>query len=212
MVNLADGMACLQSTSHEPCRRPFHGENNGTYSITSVGGVASTFLLEWFKKLELARQHHHDCASLSAQLPPGATEVPCGCAAIAADHPLHLVSCHVDDDGIFKHLADPAALNQFGRHHRAVYVVGDPIDAIASVFRRRFQCWHMYRLQNCWFTRAQRNGLIPCEQARGSACGILTLVLTTTRGTIDLCVRAPLPTHYNRRRSPHAAHAVHWSA
>lgn len=77
--------------------------------------------------------------------------------------PLHLVSCHIDDDGVFKHLVDPSALTRFP-NHRAIYIVGSPIDAIASVFRRRFQCWHLYRLNNCWFTRAQREGLIPCQQ------------------------------------------------
>jgi len=132
--------------------------------VTSIGGVASTFLLEWFKKLELARQTNHDCTRAAAQHAIGEPAAPCGCATVQIDRPMHLVSCHVDDDGVFKHLADPRALNRFGRSHRAVYVVGEPIEAIASVFRRRFQCWHMYRLQNCWFSRKQRNGLIPCDQ------------------------------------------------
>lgn len=157
-MNLVEAAACLRSTGHGPCRRPHGGENNGTFSITSIGGVASTFLLEWFKKLELARQHLHDCTFAADSV------VPCGCAALAAYGPPHLVSCHVDDDGIFKHLADPRVLNRFGRNHRAVYVVGDPIEAVSSVFRRRFQCWHLHRLQNCWFTRAQRMGLIPCDR------------------------------------------------
>ena len=161
---IAEANTCLYRTGHQPCRRPLQGENNGTFSITSVGGVASTFLLEWFKKLELARQTHHDCTRLAAQHAVGEPTAPCGCSALQIERPLHLVSCHVDDDGVFKHLADPRALNRFGRYHRAVYVVGEPIEAVASVFRRRFQCWHMYRLQNCWFSRAQRNGLIPCEQ------------------------------------------------
>ncbi|KAL1505074.1 hypothetical protein AB1Y20_008834 [Prymnesium parvum] len=150
MLSLAE---CVQRAGHQPCRQPLPHENNGTFSITSVGGVASTFLLEWFKRLELARQAEAACASAT-----------CGCPSLLPAAPLHLVSCHVDDDGVFKHLADPRALNRFGRHHRAVFLVGEPIEAVASVFRRRFQCWHMYRLQNCWFTRAQRNGLIPCAQ------------------------------------------------
>ncbi|EOD33472.1 hypothetical protein EMIHUDRAFT_441551, partial [Emiliania huxleyi CCMP1516] len=42
---------------------------------------------------------------------------------------------------------------------------GSPIEAVASVFRRKFQCWHLYRLNDCWFTRKQREGLIPCNQS-----------------------------------------------
>lgn len=153
--------ACLQNAGHKPCRRPLAGENNGTFSISSIGGVASTFLLEWFKQLELARQAYHDC---KYQVTRGESLSPCGCSAVQIGRPLHLVSCHADDDGLFKHLADPQILNQFGQYHRAIYVVGDPIDAVTSVFRRRFQCWHLYRLNNCWFTRAERLGVIPCEQ------------------------------------------------
>ena len=139
------------------CRAPVRGEHNGTFSITSVGGVVSTFLLEWFKKLQRVHLEHQTC------LRTGGSQ-QCSCEPLAdGGPPRHLISCHFDDDGVFKHLADPRALNRFS-NHRAVYVVGSPIDAIASVFRRRFQCWHYYRLQNCWFTRAQREGLIPCEQ------------------------------------------------
>ena len=76
---------------------------------------------------------------------------------------MHLLSCDVNDDGVFKHLADPRPLNAFQRH-RAVFVVGSPVVSLASVFRRKFQCWHFHRLQNCWFTRAERDGVIPCEQ------------------------------------------------
>ncbi len=120
---------------------------NGTYSVTSIGGVASTFLLEWLRHLQLAGRHSRDCTRGDA-LPAekalfGET---CGCPALAdGASPLHLVSCHVDDDGVFKHLADPRELNRFA-NHRALYVVGDPIEAVASVFRRNFQCWHLYRL------------------------------------------------------------------
>jgi hypothetical protein len=139
---------------------------NGTYSVTSFGGVASTFLLEWFRHLELAAQQDRDCRAGTTGLPAEKSlfTEKCGCDALAdGPVPLHLVSCHVDDDGVFKHLADPRALNRFGRH-RALYIVGNPIDAVASVFRRKFQCWHLYRLNNCWFTRKERDGLIPCSQ------------------------------------------------
>lgn len=145
------------------CRDPLPGLYTGTYSVTSIGGVASTFLLEWFRQLEQAHRQTIECKS---GLPAEKTvfKDACNCPVLAGGHlPLHLVSCHIDDDGVFKHLADPSALTRFP-NHRAVYIVGSPIDAIASVFRRRFQCWHLYRLNNCWFTRAQREGLIPCQQ------------------------------------------------
>lgn len=140
------------------CRAPRKAENNGTFSITSVGGVGSTFVLEWFKRVERARQRRFDCVH-----DPSARD--CGCALLDEGDSLpHLVSCHVDDDGAFKHLGDPRALNRFGSSHRAVLIVGSPTEAVASVFRRRFQCWHFYRLQSCWFTRSQRDGIIPCSE------------------------------------------------
>jgi len=145
------------------CRQPVVGHFNGTFSITSIGGVASTFLLEWFRQLEQVYRQQHECKSGNV-LEKTLFIEGCNCPALASGGPpRHLLSCHVDDDGVFKHLADPRALNRFG-HHKAVFLVGSPIDAVASVFRRRFQCWHLYRLNNCWFTRAQREGLIPCEQ------------------------------------------------
>ena len=145
------------------CREPLPGQFNGTYSVTSIGGVASTFLLEWFRHLEQAHQHVLEC-KIGLVREKALFGQSCGCAAVdGGGPPRHLVSCHVDDDGIFKHLADPSALNRFP-NHRAIFLVGSPTDAVSSVFRRRFQCWHLHRLNNCWFTRAQRDGLIPCEQ------------------------------------------------
>ena len=143
--------ACAREGS---CEGPLAGRHNGTFSLTSMGGVATTFLLEWFKRLEKTRSKTFSCRH------GGSTE-QCRCAALAL--PLHLVSCKINDDGIFKHLVDPRALNDLP-NHKAIYVVGDPIAALHSIFRRRFQCWHMYRLHNCWFEREQREGLIPCAQ------------------------------------------------
>ena len=129
--------------------------------MTSLGGVGSTFLLEWLKRLHRTFQREAD--SLCAQSSNASTS-SCGCPALAVrgSLPRHLISCHVDDDGLFKHLADPASLSGFGAGHRAVFLVGSPLSALASVFRRRFQCWHLHRLHDCWFTRRQRNGKIPC--------------------------------------------------
>lgn len=129
------------------CQWPSPGQFVGTYSVTSFGGVGSTFLLEWLKGLQRA-----------AQLPAAS-----GCPSLLHGRLRHLVSCHINDDGPFKHLADPAVLSAFGPSHRAVYIVGSPTHAVASVFRRRFQCWHFHRLHDCWFSRRQRNGRIPCE-------------------------------------------------
>ena len=143
------------------CRRPGAGEHHGTYSITSLGGVGSTFLLEWLKRLHRTFQHEADEGCLSSARPSNCTSCPVLARSNAL--PRHLVSCHIDDDGVFKHLADPASLSSFGPSHRAVYLVGSPLNALASVFRRRFQCWHMHRLQGCWFTRARRDGRIACD-------------------------------------------------
>ena len=145
------------------CNEPLPNQFNGTYSLTSMGGVGSTFLLEWLRHLEQADRQQRECKLGLA--PEKALFGPsCDCPALADGGPRrHLVSCHYDDDGIFKHLADPSALNRFP-NHRAIFLVGSPMDAVASVFRRRFQCWHLYRLNNCWFTKTERNGLIPCEQ------------------------------------------------
>jgi hypothetical protein len=144
------------------CLEPLHRQYNGTYSITSMGGVGTTFLLEWLRHLELVDRQTRECRlGLMEKALFGPS---CDCPALADGGPSrHLTSCHYDDDGIFKHLADPTALNRFP-NHKAIYLVGSPLDAVASVFRRRFQCWHLYRLNNCWFTRRQREGLIPCEQ------------------------------------------------
>lgn len=142
------------------CRRPLPGEHAGTYSVTSLGGVGSTFLLAWLKSLHRVFQRQ---ASAACELANGSS---CACPALAARKtslPRHLVSCHIDDDGPFKHLADPAALNAFGSAHRAVYLVGSPLSAVASVFRRRFQCWHFHRLHGCWFARSERDGRIACD-------------------------------------------------
>ena len=156
-------VSCQLPQDPSLCRRPLPREHTGTYSVTSVGGVGSTFLLEWLKRLHRGFQREADCA-LSNHARDG-----CGtCAALAGGHgalPRHLVSCHIDDDGIFKHLADPIALNGFGAGHRAVYLVGSPVHAVSSVFRRRFQCWHLHRLHGCWFSRRQREGRIPCDSA-----------------------------------------------
>ena len=140
-----------------PLLRGFH---NGTVSITSIGGVASTFVLKWLKALQNAHHKQLECEESSS------SAGSCSCPAIGAHTlPRQVVSCHVDDDGVFKHLADPRALNRFP-HHRAVYIVGDPLHAVTSVFRRNFQCWHLYRLHNCWFSRAQREGVILVRAAR----------------------------------------------
>ena len=145
----------VPTTRCAPPRRGFH---NGTVSITSIGGVASTFVLKWLKALQNAHHKQLECEESSA------AAGSCSCPAIGAHTlPRQVVSCHVDDDGVFKHLADPRALNRFP-HHRAVYIVGDPLHAVTSVFRRNFQCWQLYRLHNCWFSRAQREGVIPCAQ------------------------------------------------
>ena len=141
------------------CAPPRRGFHNGTVSITSIGGVASTFVLKWLKALQNAHHKQLECEESSSS-----SAGSCSCPAIGAHTlPRQVVSCHVDDDGVFKHLADPRALNRFP-HHRAVYIVGDPLHAVTSVFRRNFQCWHLYRLHNCWFSRAQREGVIPCAQ------------------------------------------------
>ena len=124
-----------------------------------MGGVGSTFLLEWLKRVERSFQAEADACA-----PPSSSPSACRCRE-ELRLPRHLISCHVDDDGIFKHLSDPALLEGFGATHRAVFVVGDPVDAVASVFRRRFQCWHLHRLHNCWFSRAQRRGRIDCPAA-----------------------------------------------
>jgi len=122
------------------CAPPRRGFHNGTVSITSIGGVASTFVLKWLKALQNAHHKQLECEESSA------AAGSCSCPAIGAHTlPRQVVSCHVDDDGVFKHLADPRELNRFA-NHRALYVVGDPIEAVASVFRRNFQCWHLYRL------------------------------------------------------------------
>ena len=158
-------MSCADD-ARSLCRRPAVGEHRGTYSITSMGGVGSTFLLEWLKRLHRGFQLQADTGCLDLQA--NATPVRCqSCPSLTRRSalPRHLVSCHVDDDGLFKHLADPSGLNGFGGRHRAVYIVGSPINALASVFRRRFQCWHLHRLHDCWFTRAQRDGRIECEAA-----------------------------------------------
>lgn len=163
MPGIAEKLGC-PLPAYRSCRPPLAGQFNGTFSITSMGGVASTFLLEWFKALEQAHQQAHECKHGVVLEKPLLGRESCSCDALAdGGPPLHLISCHIDDDGLFKHLADPSALNRF-ENHRAVYVVGSPIPAIASVFRRRFQCWHLYRLNNCWFNRKQREGLIPCGQ------------------------------------------------
>ena len=143
------------------CRRPIAGEHIGTYSVTSIGGVGTTFLLEWLKRLHRVFQQPA-CSSSSS------SNESCGCPALAerGSLPRHLISCHIDDDGLFKHLADPAQLSGFGAGHRAVYLVGSPLAALSSVFRRRFQCWHYHRLNDCWFTRRQRGGRIPCASPR----------------------------------------------
>ena len=156
--------AQCQFPAHKLCERPLAGQFNGTFSITSMGGVASTFLLEWFRKLELAHHSALMCErglGLKGQL---LGRGQCSCDALSAGGPpRRLVSCHIHEDGVFKHLSDPSALNRF-KNHRAVYVVGGPISAIGSIFRRRYQCWHLYRLNNCLLSRKQRKGLIPCEQ------------------------------------------------
>ena len=146
-------------SSHTLCRRPLFGEHRGTYSVSSIGGVGSTFLLEWLKRLHRVFQDEAACGNTSS---PSACTV-CPALARRGSLPRHLVSCHIDDDGIFKHLGDPASLSGFGAGHRAVYLVGSPSNAVASVFRRRFQCWHFHRLHDCWFTRQQRDGRIPCD-------------------------------------------------
>ena len=145
------------------CYEPLPNQFNGTYSVTSMGGVGSTFLLEWLRNLEQADRQQRECKL--GMIPEKALFWPSwDCAALADGGPRrHLVSCHYDDDGIFKHLADPSVLNRFP-NHKAIFLVGLPIEAVASVFRRNFQCWHLYCLNNCWFTRAEREGLIPCEQ------------------------------------------------
>ncbi|EOD21075.1 hypothetical protein EMIHUDRAFT_208218 [Emiliania huxleyi CCMP1516] len=146
------------------CRPPQPGQFRGTFSVTSMGGVGSTFLLEWFRGLEQAYQESADCRDGLRREKPLVSR-PCGCAPLSDGGPArHLLSCHVDDDGVFKHLADPSALNRFP-DHKAIFLVGSPIEAVASVFRRKFQCWHLYRLNDCWFTRKQREGLIPCNQS-----------------------------------------------
>lgn len=154
---------CVLPHDTSLCRRPRIREHKaGTYSVTSIGGVGSTFLLEWLKSLHRGYQRETDC-SIGA---PNPTSVQCRiCLPLATPGalPRHLVSCHIDDDGVFKHLADPAALNNLGSQHRAVYIVGSPVRAVASVFRRRFQCWHYHRLHGCWFTRRQREGRIQCN-------------------------------------------------
>lgn len=155
-----EGVTTHPTSGFTLCRRPLVGEHSGTYSVSSLGGVGSTFLLEWLKRLHRVFQAEAACHNASMQ--------PCSsCPALSARGalPRHLVSCHVDDDGILKHLADPASLSGFGSGHRAVYLVGSPTHAVASVFRRRFQCWHFHRLHDCWFTREQRDGRIPCDAA-----------------------------------------------
>ena len=147
------------------CRRPVVGEHVGTYSVTSLGGVGSTFLLEWLKRLH--RVYQQQPASCSAQNENASAHADqCACPVLGQRGalPRHLVSCHIEDDGIYKHLADPAPLKGLGGH-RAVYLVGSPLNGLASIFRRRYQCWHMHRLHDCWFTRKQRNGRIACDSA-----------------------------------------------
>ena len=157
--------SCALRNDRSLCRRPRVREHHaGTYSVTSMGGVGSTFLLEWLKQLHRGFQRERGCAN--SEIDGTGKHHFCGiCPPLAAPDalPRHLVSCHIDDDGVFKHLADPAALNGFGAQHRAIYIVGSPVHAVASVFRRRFQCWHLHRLHGCWFTREEREGRIACD-------------------------------------------------
>ena len=148
------------------CRRPVVGEHVGTYSVTSLGGVGSTFLLEWLKRLHrVYQQQPASCSAENENASARADQCACPVLGQRGALPRHLVSCHIEDDGIYKHLADPAPLTGMGAGHRAVYLVGSPLNALASIFRRHYQCWHMHRLHDCWFTRRQRNGRIPCDSA-----------------------------------------------
>ena len=163
-------MSCDFLPSQTLCRRPSPGEHSrGTYSVTSLGGVGSTFVLEWLKSLHRSFQHEMDCRDATTQRAGIQRCGKCEVLDRRSALPRHLASCHIDDDGIFKHLADPVALNGFGKGHRAVYIVGSPVRAISSVFRRRFQCWHYHRLHGCWFTRQQREGHIDCQSQALSA-------------------------------------------
>ena len=97
------------------------------------------FVLKWLKALQNAHHKQLECEVVGWAGSPEPVSARTRCRGV--------VSCHVDDDGVFKQ-ADPRALNRFP-HHRAVYIVGDPLHAVTSVFRRNFQCWHLYRLHNC---------------------------------------------------------------
>lgn len=54
------------------------------------------------------------------------------------------------DWGIWKHLPMPPTKENYiiPPNFRAVYLIGDPVDALLSVFRRGFHMWHAYRMQS----------------------------------------------------------------
>jgi hypothetical protein len=54
------------------------------------------------------------------------------------------------DWGIWKHLPSPPTTAEYviPADFRAVYLISDPVDALLSVFRRRFHIWHALRMQS----------------------------------------------------------------
>ena len=88
-------------TSSRFCSDPLPGQYNGTFSITSIGGVASTFLLEWFRNVEQAQRQSLNCKTgLPAEKTLFADS--CTCKALTGGAPpRHLVSCHLFYDSFY---------------------------------------------------------------------------------------------------------------
>jgi hypothetical protein len=55
------------------------------------------------------------------------------------------------DSGIWKHMRQPPLRKQYGDYmgsnYRCVYLVGSPVEAVLSVFRRQFHVFHIDRMQ-----------------------------------------------------------------